>query len=168
MSRLLAVLAVSKPRTLRPLSGNTRQKEKVPRAERAQKVTNLPPFLSEAADLTRPPPSSLRAPLVSNRRYGATHTKGTSLEGKGVRFPLLLVSREPLWLGLTCILALLCSIDVAMNHSEIEIKVREATNGDEQWGPHGSLMNEIAKATYSYDEFPEVSCLLICRLADSS
>ena len=31
-----------------------------------------------------------------------------------------------------------------MNYSPIEVKVREATNGDEPWGPHGSLMNEIA------------------------
>ena len=32
-----------------------------------------------------------------------------------------------------------------MNYSPIEVKVREATNGDEQWGPHGTVMAEIAK-----------------------
>ncbi len=34
-----------------------------------------------------------------------------------------------------------------MNYSPIEVKVREATNGDEQWGPHGTLMAEIAKVS---------------------
>lgn len=41
-----------------------------------------------------------------------------------------------------------------MNHSEIERKVREATDNDEPWGPHGTLMTEIAKATFSYSDFP--------------
>lgn len=31
-----------------------------------------------------------------------------------------------------------------MNYSEIESKVREATN-DDPWGPSGQLMGEIAK-----------------------
>jgi hypothetical protein len=43
-------------------------------------------------------------------------------------------------------------LDVAMNFSEIEVKVREATNPDEPWGPHGSLMNEIAQATFEHDK----------------
>jgi hypothetical protein len=41
------------------------------------------------------------------------------------------------------------SIDVAMNYSPIEVKVREATNGEEQWGPHGSVMADIAKVSAS-------------------
>lgn len=40
------------------------------------------------------------------------------------------------------------SIDAAMNHTEAERKVREATNGDEPWGPHGTLMSEIAGFTF--------------------
>ena len=31
-----------------------------------------------------------------------------------------------------------------MNYSEVETKVREATN-DDAWGPHGSAMAEIAQ-----------------------
>lgn len=42
-----------------------------------------------------------------------------------------------------------------MNYSEVEIKVREATN-DEAWGPHGSLMKEIAQMTFKYELFNEV------------
>lgn len=37
-----------------------------------------------------------------------------------------------------------CSTNVVMNYSEIESKVREATN-DDSWGPSGQLMGEIAK-----------------------
>lgn len=36
------------------------------------------------------------------------------------------------------------STNVVMNYSEIESKVREATN-DDPWGPSGHLMGEIAK-----------------------
>lgn len=38
----------------------------------------------------------------------------------------------------------LASTNVVMNYSEIESKVREATN-DDPWGPSGQLMGEIAK-----------------------
>lgn len=34
--------------------------------------------------------------------------------------------------------------NVVMNYSEVETKVREATN-DEPWGPSGQLMSEISK-----------------------
>lgn len=37
------------------------------------------------------------------------------------------------------------SVDLAMNYSEIEVKVRQATDGNEPWGPHGSIMNELAQ-----------------------
>ncbi|XP_033098812.1 clathrin interactor 1-like isoform X3 [Anneissia japonica] len=50
-----------------------------------------------------------------------------------------------------------------MNYSEVEAKVREATN-DEQWGPHGALMAEIAKETYTYEHFPEVMGMLWKRM----
>jgi hypothetical protein len=35
-----------------------------------------------------------------------------------------------------------------MNYSPAEVKVREATNPDEAWGPHGSIMAEIAKVSW--------------------
>lgn len=40
--------------------------------------------------------------------------------------------------------SVLYSTNVVMNYSEIESKVREATN-DDPWGPSGQLMGEIAK-----------------------
>ena len=51
-----------------------------------------------------------------------------------------------------------------MNYNEVERKVREATNPDEAWGPHGSVMAEIAQATYRYDEFPDAMGMLWKRL----
>ena len=42
-----------------------------------------------------------------------------------------------------------------MNYSDVEAKVREATS-DDAWGPHGSLMHEIAQYTYTYEYYPEV------------
>lgn len=50
-----------------------------------------------------------------------------------------------------------------MNYSDVESKVREATN-DDSWGPHGSLMQEIAKYTYTYEHFPEVMSMLWKRM----
>lgn len=44
----------------------------------------------------------------------------------------------------TCAFLFLYSTNVVMNYSEIESKVREATN-DDPWGPSGQLMGEIAK-----------------------
>ena len=54
-----------------------------------------------------------------------------------------------------------------MNYTELEAKVREATN-DETWGPHGSLMQEIAKFTFTYEHFPEVMSMLWKRMLESS
>ncbi len=51
-----------------------------------------------------------------------------------------------------------------MNHSPVEIKVREATNPDEPWGPHGTIMSEIARATFNYEEFPDAMGFLFKRL----
>ncbi|VDI67856.1 Hypothetical predicted protein [Mytilus galloprovincialis] len=53
--------------------------------------------------------------------------------------------------------------NVVMNYSEVETKVREATN-DDAWGPHGSLMNEIARFTFTYEHFPEVVGMLWKRM----
>ncbi|XP_077360927.1 clathrin interactor 1-like [Festucalex cinctus] len=53
--------------------------------------------------------------------------------------------------------------NVVMNYSEIESKVREATN-DDPWGPSGQLMGEIAKSTFMYEQFPEVMNMLWTRL----
>ncbi|KAI4880155.1 hypothetical protein NFI96_031176 [Prochilodus magdalenae] len=53
--------------------------------------------------------------------------------------------------------------NVVMNYTEIESKVREATN-DDPWGPSGQLMGEIAKATFMYEQFPEVMNMLWYRM----
>ncbi|GCB60600.1 hypothetical protein scyTo_0011165 [Scyliorhinus torazame] len=55
------------------------------------------------------------------------------------------------------------STNVVMNYSEIESKVREATN-DDPWGPSGQLMAEIAKSTFMYEQFPEVMNMLWTRM----
>ncbi|KAK3758033.1 hypothetical protein RRG08_006614 [Elysia crispata] len=53
--------------------------------------------------------------------------------------------------------------NVVMNYSEVETKVREATN-DDAWGPHGTLMKEIAQYTFTYEHFPEVMGMLWKRM----
>ncbi|XP_014662752.1 PREDICTED: clathrin interactor 1-like isoform X2 [Priapulus caudatus] len=53
--------------------------------------------------------------------------------------------------------------NVVMNYTEVETKVREATN-DEPWGPTGPLMGEIAQYTYTYEHFPEVMGMLWKRM----
>ncbi|KAL5016921.1 hypothetical protein ScPMuIL_006510 [Solemya velum] len=53
--------------------------------------------------------------------------------------------------------------NVVMNYSEVESKVREATN-DDAWGPHGSLMQEVAQFTFTYEHFPEVMGMLWKRM----
>ena len=50
-----------------------------------------------------------------------------------------------------------------MNFTEPEIKVREATN-EEQWGPHGSLMQEIAQYTLTYEHYNETMSMLWKRM----
>ena len=55
------------------------------------------------------------------------------------------------------------STNVVMNYTEIEGKVREATN-DDPWGPTGPLMQELAHATFSYETFPEVMSMLWKRM----
>ncbi|CAJ1058192.1 clathrin interactor 1a isoform X2 [Xyrichtys novacula] len=53
--------------------------------------------------------------------------------------------------------------NVVMNYSEVESKVREATN-DDPWGPSGQLMTEISRATFMYEQFPEVMNMLWARM----
>ncbi|CAK8685477.1 unnamed protein product [Clavelina lepadiformis] len=53
--------------------------------------------------------------------------------------------------------------NVVMNYSEVEARVREATN-DEAWGPSGSLMQELARDTFMYECFPEVMGMLWKRM----
>ncbi|KAM8909489.1 clathrin interactor 1a [Spinachia spinachia] len=53
--------------------------------------------------------------------------------------------------------------NVVMNYSEVESKVREATN-DDPWGPSGQLMSEISRATFMYEQFPEVMNMLWSRM----
>lgn len=50
-----------------------------------------------------------------------------------------------------------------MNYTDVEAKVREATN-DDAWGPHGTIMQEIAQYTYTYEHFPEVMGMLWKRM----
>ena len=56
--------------------------------------------------------------------------------------------------------------NMVMNYSEVESKVREATN-DETWGPHGTLMSEIAKYTFTYEHYPEVMTMLWRRMFEA-
>uniref|UniRef100_A0A1A7Z069 Clathrin interactor 1a n=1 Tax=Iconisemion striatum TaxID=60296 RepID=A0A1A7Z069_9TELE len=53
--------------------------------------------------------------------------------------------------------------NVVMNYSEVESKVREATN-DDPWGPSGQLMTEISRCTFMYEQFPEVMNMLWARM----
>ena len=55
---------------------------------------------------------------------------------------------------------------MVMNYTEVESKVREATN-DETWGPHGTLMSEIAKYTFTYEHYPEVMTMLWKRMFEA-
>ncbi|XP_049861747.1 clathrin interactor 1-like [Schistocerca gregaria] len=53
--------------------------------------------------------------------------------------------------------------NVVMNYTDIEAKVREATN-DDAWGPTGALMQEVAQGTFTYEQFPEVMSMLWKRM----
>lgn len=61
----------------------------------------------------------------------------------------------------------LFSTNVVMNYTEIEAKVREATN-DEAWGPTGQIMQELAHSTFTYEHFPEVMSMLWKRMLQDS
>uniref|UniRef100_A0A3B4B7G4 ENTH domain-containing protein n=1 Tax=Periophthalmus magnuspinnatus TaxID=409849 RepID=A0A3B4B7G4_9GOBI len=53
--------------------------------------------------------------------------------------------------------------NMVMNYTEIESKVREATN-DDPWGPSGQLMSEISRATFMYEHYQEVMGMLWIRM----
>ena len=50
-----------------------------------------------------------------------------------------------------------------MNYTEVEVKVREATN-EEAWGPTGSQMQELAQYTFTYEHYPELMAMLWRRM----
>ena len=50
-----------------------------------------------------------------------------------------------------------------MNYTELENKVREATN-DEPWGPHGKLLNDLARETYDHEGLIEIMNMLLNRI----
>lgn len=51
-------------------------------------------------------------------------------------------------------------------YSDIQAKVRQATSND-PWGPSGTMMSEIAQATYNHHEFIEIMEMIDKRLNDS-
>ena len=55
---------------------------------------------------------------------------------------------------------------MVMNYSEVEAKVREATN-DDPWGAPSTLMQELAKFTFTYEHYPEVMSMLWKRMFES-
>ncbi|KAI3406755.1 ENT3 [Candida oxycetoniae] len=57
--------------------------------------------------------------------------------------------------------------NVAMNLTEIESKVREATN-NEPWGAPTSLMAQIASATYNYREREEIVAFIFRRFTEKA
>ncbi|KAL5109396.1 Clathrin interactor 1 [Taenia crassiceps] len=50
-----------------------------------------------------------------------------------------------------------------MNYTELENKVREATN-DEPWGPHGKVLNDLARETYDPEGLLEITTMLLSRI----
>ncbi|VUZ48408.1 unnamed protein product [Hymenolepis diminuta] len=50
-----------------------------------------------------------------------------------------------------------------MNYTELEIKVREATN-DEPWGPHGKILNDLARETHDSEGLLEIMTMLFNRI----
>ncbi|RKO83079.1 hypothetical protein BDK51DRAFT_8644, partial [Blyttiomyces helicus] len=50
-------------------------------------------------------------------------------------------------------------------YSDVQIKVRQATSND-PWGPSGSLMQEIADATFTHRDFVEIMEMIDKRLND--
>ncbi len=50
-----------------------------------------------------------------------------------------------------------------MNYTELESKVREATN-DEPWGPHGKLLNDLCRETHDYEGLSEIMMMLWSRI----
>ncbi|ODV95693.1 hypothetical protein PACTADRAFT_50379 [Pachysolen tannophilus NRRL Y-2460] len=57
--------------------------------------------------------------------------------------------------------------NVVLNLTEMEAKVREATN-NEPWGASSSLMQEIAAGTYNYREREEITNMIFRRFTEKS
>jgi len=55
--------------------------------------------------------------------------------------------------------------ETVLQYSEIEVKVRNATNND-KWGVSSSAMYNIARATHDYQEYPQLFGMLWKRLND--
>ncbi|KIV95971.1 hypothetical protein PV10_03558 [Exophiala mesophila] len=57
--------------------------------------------------------------------------------------------------------------NAVMNLTEMEAKVREATNGD-PWGASATLMQEIAQGTHNYQQLNEIMPLIYKRFTDKT
>ncbi|KZF24410.1 ENTH-domain-containing protein [Xylona heveae TC161] len=57
--------------------------------------------------------------------------------------------------------------NVVMNYTEMEGKVREATN-NEPWGASSTLMQEIANATYNYQQLNEIMPMIYKRFTEKA
>ncbi|KEF56598.1 uncharacterized protein A1O9_06787 [Exophiala aquamarina CBS 119918] len=57
--------------------------------------------------------------------------------------------------------------NAVMNLTEMESKVREATNGD-PWGASASLMQEIAQGTHNYQQLNEIMPMIYKRFTDKT
>ncbi|KAF3934150.1 Epsin-2 [Dactylellina cionopaga] len=57
--------------------------------------------------------------------------------------------------------------NVVMNFTEMEAKVREATN-NEPWGASSTLMNEIANGTFNYQHLNEIMPMIYKRFTEKS
>ncbi|RKP05931.1 ENTH-domain-containing protein [Thamnocephalis sphaerospora] len=55
--------------------------------------------------------------------------------------------------------------NAVLNLTEMEAKVREATNND-PWGASSTLMQEIAQGTYSYQHFNEIMPFIYRRFKE--
>lgn len=55
--------------------------------------------------------------------------------------------------------------NIVKNHTDAEVKVREATSND-PWGPSSTLMAEIADLTYNVVAFTEIMGMIWKRLND--
>jgi ENTH domain len=75
------------------------------------------------------------------------------------------VLKKIMWIPICNYIAFTCMnrTNVVMSYTEVEAKVREATN-DEAWGPTGAVMQEIAQYTFTYEHFPEVMGMLWKRM----
>ncbi|KAK3066040.1 hypothetical protein LTS18_002091, partial [Coniosporium uncinatum] len=57
--------------------------------------------------------------------------------------------------------------NAVMNYTEMESKVREATN-NEPWGASSSLMQEIANGTFNYQTLNEIMPMIYKRFTEKA